>query len=52
MSFFRSDTINYYKLVLPRESAWEIMNRLGKILYSCRGLKDHTYCPNNHSCIE
>lgn len=29
MSFFRSEAVNYYKLVLPRESAWEIMNRLG-----------------------
>lgn len=29
MSFYRSDSINYYKLVLPRESAWEIMNSLG-----------------------
>jgi len=22
MTFYRSDSINYYKLVLPRESAW------------------------------
>jgi len=29
MTFYRSDPINYYKLVLPRESAWEIMNKLG-----------------------
>ena len=29
MSFYRSDTINYFKFILPRESAWEIMNTLG-----------------------
>lgn len=29
MSFFRSDSINHYNLVIPRESAWDIMNKLG-----------------------
>ena len=32
MSFYRSDTINYFKFILPRESAWEIMNTLGTLL--------------------
>lgn len=29
MSFYRSDTIGHYTLVIPRESAWDIMNKLG-----------------------
>lgn len=29
MSFYRSDPVNFYRLVIPRESAWDIMNRLG-----------------------
>ena len=32
MSFYRSDTVNHYKLILPRESAWEIMNKFGTSL--------------------
>lgn len=30
MSFFRSETMAYYQLVIPRESAWEVFNELGK----------------------
>lgn len=30
MSFFRSETMAYYQLVVPRESAWEVFNELGK----------------------
>jgi hypothetical protein len=29
MSFFRSDPVGHYKLVIPRESAWHIMSMLG-----------------------
>lgn len=29
MSFYRSDEVKHYKLILPRESAWEIMDKLG-----------------------
>jgi hypothetical protein len=29
MSFFRSQPIDHYKLILPRENAWQIMNMLG-----------------------
>ena len=29
MSFYRSDTVNNYRVVLPRENAWAIMNELG-----------------------
>ena len=29
MSFYRSDDVSYFRLVIPRESAWDIMNRLG-----------------------
>ena len=32
MSFFRSDDVSYFRLVIPRESAWDIMNRLGTSL--------------------
>ena len=32
MSFYRSDTVNHYKFILPRESAWEIMNKFGTIV--------------------
>lgn len=31
MSFYRSDEVAFFKLVLPRESAWDIMNRLGML---------------------
>lgn len=26
----RSESMGYYELVMPRESAWEVMNALGK----------------------
>ena len=29
--FFRSKTMGYYKLIMPRESAWEILNELGEL---------------------
>lgn len=28
-SFYRSDSVSHYNLVIPRESAWDIMNKLG-----------------------
>ena len=31
MSLFRSDRMGYYNIVMPRESAWEIMNELGEV---------------------
>ena len=31
MSYFRSETMSYYQIVVPRESAWEVYNALGKI---------------------
>jgi V-type H+-transporting ATPase subunit a len=34
MSFYRSDTVNQYKFILPRESAWEIMNVLGSFFHN------------------
>jgi len=30
MSLFRSEMMGHYDLVLPRESAWYIMNELGQ----------------------
>jgi len=27
---FRSQKMGYYNLIMPRESAWEILNELGK----------------------
>ena len=33
MSLYRSDDVSYYRLVIPRESAWDIMNRLGKFSF-------------------
>ena len=29
MSFYRSDETSFFKLVIPRENAWDIMNELG-----------------------
>lgn len=31
MSFYRSDQMECYRLVMPRESAWETINTLGRI---------------------
>ena len=31
MSFFRSETMSYYEIIIPRESAWEVFNELGKL---------------------
>jgi V-type H+-transporting ATPase subunit a len=28
-AIFRSETMGYYQLILPRESAWEILSELG-----------------------
>lgn len=28
-SFYRSDSISHYNLVIPKESAWDVMNKLG-----------------------
>lgn len=33
MSFYRSDDVSFFKLVLPRENAWDIMNKLGTYLF-------------------
>lgn len=41
MSFYRSDTVNHYKLILPRESAWDIMNKLG--IFSFIQVKSNLY---------
>jgi hypothetical protein len=29
MSFYRSDSVGHYDIFIPRESAWDIMNKLG-----------------------
>ena len=29
MSIFRSETMGYYNIEIPRESAWEVLNKLG-----------------------
>lgn len=31
MSFFRSQSMGYYNLVVPRESAWNVMNELADL---------------------
>ena len=31
MSFFRSKKMKYYSLVIPRESAWVVMNELARL---------------------
>jgi V-type H+-transporting ATPase subunit a len=31
MSLFRSERMGYYNIVMPRESAWEIMNEIGEL---------------------
>lgn len=30
MSQYRSDSVAYFRILLPNESAWEIMNKLGR----------------------
>jgi hypothetical protein len=32
MSFYRSDSVSHYDIFIPRESAWDIMNKLGNSL--------------------
>jgi hypothetical protein len=34
MSFYRSDEVSFFRLVIPRENAWNIMNRLGMLCVS------------------
>ena len=31
MSFYRSSTMGYYSLVVPREAAWQVMNELADL---------------------
>lgn len=31
MNFFRSEKMGFYNLIMPRESAWEILNELGEL---------------------
>lgn len=31
MSLLRSDTMGYFNIVIPRESAWEVLNELGNV---------------------
>ena len=31
MTYFRSETMVYCETLIPRESAWGIMNRLGQL---------------------
>ena len=31
MTFFRSQTMGYYNLIVPRESAWTVMNELADL---------------------
>lgn len=42
-SFFRSDSISHYNLILPRESAWDIMNKLGTPIHNHRPGQHHPY---------
>ena len=42
-SFYRSEDVNHYKFVLPRESEWEIMNKLGTFYCQLR-----ITIPNSH----
>lgn len=30
MNFYRSQTMHHYKLIIPRESAWNVMNELAE----------------------
>lgn len=39
MSFWRSQTMGYYNLVVPRESAWNVMNELAEL--DCIHYIDH-----------
>ncbi len=36
---FRSRTMGYYQVILPHESAWEILNELGEL--DCLHFVDH-----------
>ncbi|CAD8156140.1 unnamed protein product [Paramecium pentaurelia] len=31
MSFFRSETMAYYQIIVPKESAWNVFNEMGKL---------------------
>jgi V-type H+-transporting ATPase subunit a len=31
MSFYRSQTMGFYNLIVPRESAWNVMNELADL---------------------
>ena len=31
MSLFRSEEMGYYDLIMPKESAWEILNEIGEL---------------------
>ena len=47
MSFYRSDTVAHYTLVIPRESAWDIMNKLGTHLLTLGQTKLIHIIPNS-----
>ena len=36
MTFYRSDTVNHYKLIIPRENSWAILNELGTTFWICQ----------------
>jgi hypothetical protein len=48
-SFYRSDDVNHYNFVLPRESAWEIMNKLGNFLLNLRITISYSHCSFRNS---
>ena len=39
MSFFRSSTMGYYNIIIPRENAWNVMNDLAEL--DCIHFVDH-----------
>lgn len=51
MSFYRSDTINHYNLVIPRESAWDIMNKLGEYVVNAGQTKLIHIVPNQEAVL-
>jgi len=44
MSMFRSESMGYFNIVMPRESAWEILNELGDVNNKFKlSIKHHPY---------
>ena len=46
-SFYRSDTVGHYNLIIPRENAWDVMNKLGTLFIIAGQMKLIHVIPNS-----